>query len=563
MRTTKLLPILLLLLSSTAAALPEDVRLSWTQADTSTTMTITWNSAQEGDPSVVLYGIDAVEENTVHGNVKSFDGTLGAIHEVDIDGLEPSTTYMYKVGGEGQWSSVYKFTTGPVDGCQPWSFAALGDNRPDADWLPPMRWSPILEETAGREPAFILHTGDIVKDGEDVNQWVDFLEHSDPVLAEIPMMASIGNHDNGPGQGDTAYYNRLFSFPTNTQNNTEDYFFIEYGNAIFVALSTQTFGGGETPMADQAAWLDQVLTDHPKKWKFVYLHHPPYTSHRSFNLIFTEFDFNHPSNEKGQNPALVPIFDKHHVDIVFAGHNHYYERIGPLRYGTQPDDGIEAADYSDGTLYIITGGGGALVYDEFNIPVLDFDIDLVDWVCGTATGSVMCKGDHHYVLINIQDGTLHYEVWATEQQTADNSPDNKKLIDSLIITKPDSPECQVVVEPSPELQPEPMPDVVTPDVVAEIVEVIPSQPDVPTELVPGDTEGKEGGNATEVQTSEDALPTADNTGSDALPTTEKKGNGGCSSSPDSSPMSPWQSGALLLIFLAGLALLSCRRKTLK
>ncbi len=432
-RIATILALVVLAAPVDAEAGTKNIRLSWTDWDTARTMTVSWTSDSVNDPNLVQYGYVAPGQLEVEAEVYQGPGNLGAVHVAHLVELKPGTAYQYRVGEPGNWSGIYTFKTAPEDPCVPFRFAAMGDNRPDAAWLPQLKWNPILNEAESTQPAFFLHTGDIVKDGDDVDQWRDFLDNSDPVLAETPLMATIGNHDDGPGEGDGAHYNRIFAFPVNDQHQTEDYYFFTYGNAIFVSLSSQTFGGGESAFAEQAAWLDQVLTDHPRKWKFVYLHHPPYASHALFDLIFTEFEFNHPPNEQGSNGNLIPIFDKHHVDIVFAGHNHYYERIGPVIQGPDDAEGEAVSSFDEGTVYVITGGAGALVYDEFEIPWVDIDVDLIKWVCGKAVGSKVCAGDHHYTLITIDDNHLHFEARATAQQTLGYDPDNKALIDAFDI----------------------------------------------------------------------------------------------------------------------------------
>jgi hypothetical protein len=50
----------------------------------------------------------------------------------------------------------------------------------------------------------------------------------------------------------------------------------------------------------------------------------------------------------------VPIFDKHHVDLVLQGHDHAYQRTYPLRCGrrvTQPDQGTTYVVSVSGTKY--------------------------------------------------------------------------------------------------------------------------------------------------------------------------------------------------------------------
>ncbi|MBM4371350.1 MAG: metallophosphoesterase family protein, partial [Deltaproteobacteria bacterium] len=383
----------LLILAASAAPLqagPRAVRLSWSQPDTATTMTVTWQSDSTGDPSVVRYGTDGDLDQEATGTVFQGNEGLGAIHVVELTELTPDTSYTYQAGGPGAWSATYGFRTAPDQPCTPVHFVAFGDNRPDVDWLPQIHWNPILSEAAGALPLFLLHTGDIVKDGGDTGQWNTFFESSGDYLANTPFMASIGNHDDGPGDGDSANYNQLLAYPRNTVTQTEDFYFVTTPDLIVVSLSSQTFQGGSKPFQDQADWLDQVLTENPRPWKVVQLHHPPFTSHRNFDLYFWDFEFNHPPNEQDQNPALVPVFDKHHVDLVLSGHNHYYERFAPLKGGPDPAEGVLAQGFHDGTVYVITGGAGAFVYDEFD--VFGVELDLISWICGDAAGSTKCSG---------------------------------------------------------------------------------------------------------------------------------------------------------------------------
>jgi hypothetical protein len=464
-----------LLCTTALRAEVRNIRVSFSNPDTAHYAAIAWTTDSPNEANTLQYGYVAPGQFKALSETTPGPGDLGTIHVVYLEDLEADTEYQYRIGDAGNWSPTKTFHTAPEDPCVPFRFAAFGDNRPDADWLPQLKWNPILEETASVGPDFVLHTGDIVKEGKDVQQWKDFFNNSDPVLASLPLMASIGNHDDGPAEGEGANFNQLFVFPTNEETGTEDFYYFKYGNAIVVSLSSQTFGEGDTPFGMQAAWLDKVLTENPAQWKFVMMHHPPYTSHEVFDLIFTEFEFNHPPDEKGYNSTLVPIFDKHHVDIVFAGHNHYYERIGPVVMGSDPAVGEQVASFDQGTVYVITGGAGALVYDEFNIPWINIEIDLIDWVCGkNAPASQVCAGDHHYVTIDIDDGHLHYEARATAQQTLAYDLGNQALIDVFDVFKDPAEECLVqpvepdIVEQSPEYVEAWAPEVIeTPEVVSQ------------------------------------------------------------------------------------------------
>ncbi|MDF1563659.1 MAG: metallophosphoesterase family protein [Deltaproteobacteria bacterium] len=426
-----------LLWITSAWAQPRWVRLSY-EGDASSSVTVSWNTDSATDSEIVRYG-----PTTQYGTEVSatdapipLPGTLGFVHQVQILGLEPETEYHYSVGGPGAWSADAIFRTAPADRCGgPLRFVALGDGRSQDDSGVDDKWHEILLDAVAHDPLFILDTGDLVKDGKSDPQWVDWLTETDAFNPYFPHQPSIGNHDDDTMTGDGAMYNDIFALPRNLSSGTEDFYWFTAGDAIFVAISSTTYN--QDAFAQQAAWLDQVLTDNPRRWKFVWMHHPPYTSHANF--FGTEF--NHPPNEVNQNAALVPIFDKHHVDVVFAGHNHYYERFDPLNYNPgDVEQGQLASGFDTGTVYVITGGAGAFTYDEFDLGGVT--IDLIDWVCSpftAARGSAICSGKHHYTVVEIVDNVLTFEAITTRKQNfGDETP---FTIETFQITKPDLGPC--------------------------------------------------------------------------------------------------------------------------
>ncbi len=409
------------MLPAVALSAPKYVRLSFT-GPTDTSVTITWNTDADGE-STVRYGTapDNLTDSATGASFQADAAAFGYIHEVTLLGLQPNTEYYYSAGNETDgFSDVLQFKTGrnPDEKCGHLSFAYLGDNRPDPTFGGGVNWDKILNQAAAHFPSFVLNGGDLVTDGDNIAGWIKFLDWTSDVAAQIPVMPVIGNHDTGPGEGSTANYNQLFALPRSEGENasgTEDYYFFTFGNALFVGLSTETFKGGAIPFAEQAAWLDRVLTENPKKWRFVSMHKPPYT-HPAL------FEISHEPNEAGQNAALVPIFDKHHVDIVFTSHNHWYERFNPSACATQGNPGSDKAcpmgidNFSAGTVYIVSGGAGA-----FTIPGL---------LCGAEAGRAKCSGEHHYIIVEIENEELTLETWVA-------FPGPNNLLDSITITKVD------------------------------------------------------------------------------------------------------------------------------
>jgi len=425
--------VLLLLFASAAHAAPKWVRIALPAQGAATAMNIAWNTEATSDPSEVQYGLSpAALGQTATGAAFLAKSSLGAVHEVALTGLQPATTYHYRVGGSTAWSSVHNFHTAPADGCKPFHFIAGGDHRSDDSAGPNPKWKGILEQMTADGPSFILESGDMVHDGDVISQWTNHMDMAALRTAEFPLMTAIGNHDNDSVESDKALYNQIFFYPKNTANQTEDFYYFTYGQVIVVSLSTQTAHADK--FAQQAKWLDEVLTAHADMtWRFVFYHHPSHSSYIDLKVA----DLNHPPDEQGQNAALVPVFDKHHVDVVFAGHNHFYERFAPMKAGQ-----VQSTP-ANGTIYVTSGGTGAFTYDVIDIGVIK--IEPMKVICGEglfgigsgkAAGSLFCSGKHHYVRVEIDGNTMNAKVIATQEQNLSSDPKNVQVFDTFQIVKP-------------------------------------------------------------------------------------------------------------------------------
>ena len=107
--------ILVVSTASVAHAGIRDIRISWSQPDTATTMTVSWNSDSVDDPSRVQYGYVAPGQFEAEGEVIYVGGDLDAVHVVELTELKPDTVYQYRVGEEGNWSEIHDFRTGHED----------------------------------------------------------------------------------------------------------------------------------------------------------------------------------------------------------------------------------------------------------------------------------------------------------------------------------------------------------------------------------------------------------------------------------------------------------------
>ena len=508
----------LMVASADAQAAPKWLRLSYTD-NTSTTMSVTWTT-DANEPAEVRYGtVSGALTQTASGTSFVANASLGHVHEVTLTGLQPKTKYYYVAGSDGLgWSAEQAFTTGPVqtENCGSFKFVYVGDNRPDKTFGGGENWPQILGQSSMHQPAFVLNGGDLVVDGDQIDQWKDFLGWTASVSAHTPFMPILGNHDTGPGQGDGANYNQLFALPRSSGPNgsgTEDYYFFTYGNAIFVGLSTETYKDGSPAFSTQAAWLDEVLTNNPRKWKFVSYHKPTYT-HEAF------FSISHAPNEEDQNEALVAVIDKHHVDVVFTSHNHWYERFEPSACGKQGKPGstsacsVGANNFDQGTVYYVSGGAGA-----FTIPGM---------LCGSESGRAKCSGSHHYILVGIHDEIARLETWGAY-------PEDNEIIDSITITKT----ADVCVDP-----PDAGPDAPPVDAAPDSPTGPDAAPDAGTDAAPH--QDASGPDAPLVDAGSDAKVEPDAPASGATPAASSDGGCGCVAVGSSRSEASW----LVLIGLA-------------
>jgi len=84
----------------------------------------------------------------------------------------------------------------------------------------------------------------------------------------------------------------------------------------------------------------------------------------------------HGGDEKVRED-LEPVFTRHGVDLVFAGHDHVYERTVPIK----------------GVTYVVSGGGGKRLY-----PV------------GKSARTACSRSAHHAVLVRLDGGRLSLEA---------------------------------------------------------------------------------------------------------------------------------------------------------
>jgi predicted phosphodiesterase len=272
---------------------------------------------------------------------------LGTRHSLSLTGLQSNTYYYYRVlDGDRPLSQIARFHTNHQSDHTKFSFLVVGDSGSGTTEM-----LDVADLINASEASFGLHTGDVIYPfGEEYLYDSRFFHPYAYFLATNVMYMSIGNHDLITDDG--APYLNNFYLPANNLLDTERYYSFDYGQAHFVALDTNQ---PTAPGSAQHEWLERDLAANAKPWKFVFLHHAPYTG--GF-LIKDDirYDLAHSSLRRN----LVPLFERFGVDIVFSGHSHSYERTYPMLQN-QIIDQAQEPDYvhPSGPIYVVTGGGGA------------------------------------------------------------------------------------------------------------------------------------------------------------------------------------------------------------
>jgi acid phosphatase type 7 len=307
------------------------------------------------EPSRVMYGFSGgLLDNVVENN----DPVRN--HFVPLTGLDADTEYDYQVESPEAQSSVNTFRTLPetkADGTSdPFTMVAYGDNRSNPD----LHERVINQIISDGIPSLVVSSGDLVYSGRDSIRWFrEFLIPADRLFSAAPVMISLGNHDldtSTPSPRSLAqWWLDRFSFPGQpTDVGYGRWFSYEAGGIHLIHLDST-----EPDNMDQLAWLKADLKS-PESVQADFImavfHHPPYSSG------------GHGSNENVRE-VWETLLMEHGVDLVFNGHNHFYQRTLPS-YGGGPvvetlptKNGVDFIQTgSGGVVYLITGGGGAPLY---------------------------------------------------------------------------------------------------------------------------------------------------------------------------------------------------------
>ena len=241
--------------------------------------------------------------------------------KLSFTNLKPGTKYSYEAFPGEAGKGSYKT---PPSGEAHYQFVVYGDTRTRHD----VHRSVVNAILKYADPDFVVHTGDLVADGQDTSQWPIFFDIERELLRKAAFFPILGNHERNAKN----YFDFLDAKP---------YYSFEWGSAHFTLIDSDIENAGTTQAERDAFWLKETrwLEEDLKgaqgaDFRFLVAHNPPITAVRG---------------RQGDNRhmiALEPMFEKYKLSAGFFGHDHNYQHY-----------------FKNGVHYITTGGGGAPLYD--------------------------------------------------------------------------------------------------------------------------------------------------------------------------------------------------------
>ncbi len=286
-----------------------------------------------GGPAEIRYGTAPDPSRMTPLPESSGDGRRREFH---LAGLAPSRRYYYQVPAldDEIRSFVAPPAEGPGESLRFLCVADTGNTRRGGGsrsyYGEVMRAATDWYRGLGSWPAFMIHAGDIVRTGDDLEAWGVHFSSFDG--GGIPLLTAPGNHDYlGDRGGNYGYF-----FPQ------PDYCSLDIGDLRVISLHPYD-GPGRTldgPVLatgkEQYRWVKRELARKDRKrWTAVIIHNPVLSTgdYGSSELLGAQY---------------LALFRRHGVDLVISGHDHNFDAFH-----------VDPKAKDGGTIFLVVGTGGS------------------------------------------------------------------------------------------------------------------------------------------------------------------------------------------------------------
>ncbi|GHB62665.1 purple acid phosphatase family protein [Persicitalea jodogahamensis] len=325
------------------------VAVNWRTDPTQSQGEVQWAVATDGPE--FLKSVQKILATTEFLSIQNGEVTIEAnYHAARLAGLEPAQSYVYRVGFGDHWSEWHQFRM-PAKG-KALSFLYFGDAQNDVKSL----WSRVVREAYKKMPQvdFMLHAGDLINRSSEDIEWGEWFYAGSFIHSTVPSLMTPGNHEYAKGVILAPQWKKQFNLPANGPAGLDETCYqINYQDLKVISLDAEQIDESPRFAAQQAAWLDSILTNDPRPWTVVTLHYPFYSTK--------------PNRDNAKlRDQFKPIIDKHRVDLVLQGHDHAYGR------GSVANAPISASSRksSSATVYVVSVSGPKM-YDVSDDPWMD------------------------------------------------------------------------------------------------------------------------------------------------------------------------------------------------
>ena len=309
----------------------------WVVGVTDTEMTVVWTSTERCMGWVEIAPDDGTsfyaKERSRYDEDFMGRHVVSDVHHIRIDGLQPGTTYRYRIYQQGVDDSGHTpipsgyISASNVYTQKPYAVRTMDASKPECRFAMindihgrDSMMVALSKSIKGDELDFVVFNGDMVSfmgSTEDIEE--GFMRRATELFAtDVPIVYVRGNHETrGPGFSE---YLNLFPTPTGTP-----YFMFRQGPAAFLVLDS----GEDKPDSDieyggtaaydayrekMAEWLTATVESEEFRTapvKIVLLHIP-----------FEKGEGWYGNNELKR--LLLPVLNKAGVDVMLSGHTHSY-----------------------------------------------------------------------------------------------------------------------------------------------------------------------------------------------------------------------------------------------
>ncbi len=175
----------------------------------------------------------------------------------------------------------------------------------------------IIDEITRREPAFVIHLGDLTTRGSSEKHWREFdAMHKEFREKKIPYSPILGNHELY-GNDRKALRNYFDRFPHLRQRR---WYSFTWKDIAMVMLDSNFSTLTKEQNERQARWYSEELEKFEKKpeidFVIVCCHEPPFTNNRVVG-----------PNKKVELSFAEPFLRFRKTRLFLSGHSHSYERF--------------------------------------------------------------------------------------------------------------------------------------------------------------------------------------------------------------------------------------------